>query len=47
MKDGLGADLALEAELDDGNVRLRNLLDFLQAQSHGFKIFMYLTRHFQ
>lgn len=28
-------------------MRLKNLLDFLNSQAYGFKIFMYLTRNFE
>ena len=46
--EGLGHDLTVEAGLDDlGEVRLRNLLEFLKAQSHGFSIMVFLTRHFE
>ena len=37
----------VEAEVDDNNeVRLRNLLEFLKAQTYGFRILNYLTRDF-
>lgn len=46
--DGLGHDLTVEASLDEqGEVRLRNLLEYLKAQTHGFSIMVFLTRHFQ
>ena len=36
-----------ESTLDaNGEVRLRNLLEFLKAQTYGFRIMTYLTRHF-
>lgn len=44
---GLGADIILESNLDSqGEVRLTNLLQFLRAQTYGFRILTYLTRHF-
>ena len=47
-EEGLGADLAVEAKLDpNGEVRLRNLLEWLKAQTYGFRIITYLTRHFE
>ena len=37
----------MEAEIDDnGEVRLRNLLEWLKAQTYGFRILKYLTRDF-
>jgi ATP-binding cassette subfamily A (ABC1) protein 3 len=45
--DGLGSDLAVEADLDGGNVRLRNLLEYLKSQTHGFSIIRYLTQSFE
>ena len=43
----MGADLITESTLDaNGEVRLRNLLEFLKAQTYGFRIMTYLTRHF-
>ena len=46
--DGLGHDLTVEAALDEqAEVRLRNLLEYLKAQTHGFSIMVFLTRHFQ
>ena len=47
-EDGLGSDLVSEAEQDpNGEVRLRNFVEFLRAQSFGFRIIHYLTRHFE
>ena len=44
---GLGADLVVEANLDShGQVRQRNLIEWLKAQFFGFKIILFLTRHF-
>ena len=46
-EDGLGADLIVEANLDShGQVRQRNLIEWLKAQFFGFKIILFLTRHF-
>lgn len=45
---GMGSDLALEAELDQrGEVRLRNLLEFLSAMRNGFSIIRWSTDHFR
>jgi len=39
--------LCYEAEIDDnGEIRVRNLLEFLKAQTYGFRILQYLTRDF-
>lgn len=32
---------------DQGEVRLRGLIEFLNAQTHGFSIIKFLTRHFE
>ena len=46
-EDGIGHDLATEARVDSrGEVRLRNLIEWLKAQTYGFRIINYLTRHF-
>lgn len=46
-KDGLGHDLASEADIDPGNaVRLKNLLEYIKSQTYGFSIIRFLTRHF-
>lgn len=45
---GMGSDLALEAELDQrGEVRLRNLLEFLGSMRNGFSIIRWSTDHFR
>jgi len=47
-KNGMGADLASEAEIDAGKaVRLRNLLEYLKSLTYGFSIIRFLTRHFR
>ena len=46
--DSIGHDLITEAELDDnGEVRLRNFIEYLKAQTYGFRILTYPTRHFK
>lgn len=46
-EDGIGHDLATEASLDsNGEVRLLGLLEWLKAQTYGFRIINYLTQHF-
>lgn len=47
-RDGLGEDIVNEAHMDDqGEVRLRGLIEFLNAQTHGFSILKFLTSHFE
>ena len=47
MPNGLGSDLALESSLDpQQEVRLRNLLEFLKAQTYGFRIINFLLASF-
>ena len=47
-EDGIGHDLIVESNMDaNREVRLRNLLEFLKAQTYGFRIMTYLTRHFE
>ena len=37
-----------ESNLDDrGEVRLTNLIQWLRAQTYGFRILTFLTRHFE
>ena len=38
VPDGLGSDLALEAEADEGNVRLKNLMTYLFVHVNGLKV---------
>jgi len=46
-RDGMGADIFNEAEMDtNGEIRLRNLMEFLRAQTLGFGILKFLTGHF-
>ena len=46
-RDGMGADIFNEAEMDtNGEIRLRNLMEFLRAQTLGFGILKFLTSHF-
>ena len=42
--DRLGRDLTAEADQEQGEVRLRNLLEYYWALDHGFGIMAFLTR---
>ena len=41
--DGIGKDLAKEASLNGGAVRLQNLVEFLYIQKHGFQFIEFLS----
>ena len=45
-EDGVGSDLIHEAEAQNGEVRIRNLLEYLAAQDSGFKIITWICRNF-
>ena len=47
IPNGLGSDLAKESDLDaNREVRLQNLLEYLKAQTYGFRIINFLANHF-
>jgi len=43
---GLGQDLVNESNASNGQVRLKNLLDYLSAQEQGFNIIDWICRNF-
>ncbi len=43
----MGSDLVNEASMDENSeIRLRNLIEFIRAQTLGFGILKFLTQHF-
>lgn len=45
-KDGLGSELAMEAAVNEGSVRLRNLVNFFHVMKNGLQFISIMTREF-
>lgn len=45
-KDGVGSDLFVEADLNQGSVRFSALLQYLYVQKNGFRFIALLAREF-
>lgn len=46
IKDGLGSDLIMES-MKDGNLRLKNLMEYVYYQQHGIKVITALAGEFE